>query len=462
MESLSLRSRNMQRFFPFTMIAMLLSSATVADSPAADFPSVDQLPVRAEFPDPLVMLDGTRVTTKEQWETKRKPELKALFQHYMYGRLPPTPKRQSYTELFRDEKALGGKATLSEAKITFEEPSLSHPIHVLFVVPNAVSKPPVFVGMNFCGNHALLDDSRVHLPEVWCRNTCPGVVNERATDKGRGGQADVWNIELIIDRGYALACFYSGDVDPDTPDLSDGIGPAFYKPGQSTAGPDDAATIMLWAWGFHRVVDFIERGANGVVDPKRIAVVGHSRNGKTALLAGAFDERIAVVIPLQAGCGGTAPSRTTDTRAESVRQINTSFPHWFCGNFKKFQDPIEIPDKASSAARRELTNRFSENTNRLPFDQHCLIALCAPRPVLVPNAEEDVWANPSGQLEIIKAATPVYKLLGAEGIALDARAQMNKLIDSRLGYFIRPGKHAMTRTDWEVFITYCDKHLKTK
>src|SRR5215510_3845208 len=148
MASLSHRSRNMIRLFPFAMTAMLLSSAA-----AADFPSVDQLPLRPEFPDPLVMLDGTRVTTKEQWVTKRKPELKALFQHYMYGRLPPTPTRQSYSELFRDEKALGGKATLSEIRIDFEQPSLSHPLYVLLAIPNHVKKPPVFVGMNFCGNH---------------------------------------------------------------------------------------------------------------------------------------------------------------------------------------------------------------------------------------------------------------------------------------------------------------------
>jgi hypothetical protein len=419
--------------FASIAIVMLLSTSS-----AADFPPPNELPARPELPDPLVMLDRSKVTTRSDWETKRRPELKALFQHYMYGRLPPTPTRQSYTELFRDEKALGGKATLSEVKITFEEPSLAHPVHVLLAVPNAAAKPPVFVGMNFCGNHTLLDDPRIHLPEVWCRNSCPGVVNERATDKGRGGQKDVWNIDLIIDGGYALACFYSGDVDPDTADMSDGIGPAFYNPGQSTAAADDAATIMLWAWGFHRVVDMLQQSAKDRVDASRIAAVGHSRNGKTALVAGAFDERIAVVIPLQAGCGGTAPSRTSDTRAESVKRINTSFPHWFCGNFKQFND----------------------DTAKLPFDQHCLIALCAPRPVLLPNAEEDLWANPSGQFELLKAASPVYELLGVQGVATGAKPEMNKLLDSRLGYFIRPGRHAMTRPDWEIFLAYCDKFLK--
>jgi hypothetical protein len=384
------------------------------------------------------MMDGTKVATKDQWEAKRKPELKALFQHYMYGRLPPAPKRQKYDVLFSDDKALGGKAKLSEVRISFQEPKLEHAIHVLLVVPNSAQRPPVFVGMNFCGNHTLLDDPRIHLPDGWVRNSCPGAVNERATDKGRGGQAATWNIDLIVERGYALACFYSGDVDPDTPDMSDGIGPAFFSGGTSTPADDDPATIMLWAWGFHRVVDLVHEHAKDQVDVSRIAVVGHSRNGKTALVAGAFDERIALVIPLQAGCGGTAPSRTSDPRAESVKRINTSFPHWFCGSFKKFND----------------------DPSRLPFDQHCLIALCAPRPVLLPNAEEDLWANPSGQFELLKSASPVYRLLGVEGLAEGAAPEMNKLTDSRLGYFIRPGRHAMTRADWEVFLQYAEKWLK--
>ena len=189
----------------------------------------------------------------------------------------------------------------------------------------------------------------------------------------------------------------------------------------ASAAGDDAGTIALWAWGFHRVVDYLTTDGKDRVDPKRIAVVGHSRNGKTALLAGAFDERIALVIPLQAGCGGTAPSRTADTRAESVKRINTSFPHWFCDNFQLFND----------------------QTERLPFDQHCLIALCAPRPVLLPNAEEDLWANPSGQFELLRAASPVYQLLGAEGLPADAKPEMNKLqgLAPRLFHPPRQARH---------------------
>jgi hypothetical protein len=295
----------------------------------------------------------------------------------------------------------------------------------------------VFLGINFCGNHAVLNDPKIPLPAGWVPDRCAGAQNHHATDAGRGSEADKWNADLIVSRGYALACFYHGDLDPDTPDMADGIGPAFYKPGQKKPADDDASTIALWAWGFHRVVDYLTESPS-LVDPKRIAIVGHSRNGKTALLAGAMDERIALVIPHQAGCGGTAPSRTDDPKAESVKRINTSFPHWFCGNFKK----------------------FNEHTDLLPFDQHCLVALCAPRPVLYSNAQEDQWANPNGQFELLRAATPVYELYGVEGLAKDAKPEIGTLTKSRLGYFLRDGKHSMERRDWEVFLDFAAANLR--
>src|SRR5262249_33240092 len=163
----------------------------------------------------------------------------------------------------------------------------------------------------------------------------------------------------------------------------------------------------------------------------------HSRLGKTALLAAAFDERIALAIPHQAGCGGTAPSRTKNPKSETVKLINSSFPHWFDGAFKDFNDQVE----------------------RLPFDQHCLVALVAPLPVLFTNALEDQWANPDGQFDVLKAADPVYRLLGVEGLNADSRPEVGELLPSRLGYFIRPGKHSTTPEDWKVFLDYADKNL---
>jgi hypothetical protein len=424
---------SLSRTLPLTLSCLLMTLGSLA---AADFPPFDQLKPSAGLPDVLTTLDGTKVTTKEAWEATRKPELKALFQHYMYGRLPAKPVRQEF-QTSEPRDCLDGKAELRDVTIHCLEPRTGKPLHVVLITPKGAKSPPVFLGINFCGNHAVLADPKIPLPAGWVPDRCAGAENHHATDAGRGSEADKWNADLIISRGYALACFYHGDLDPDTPDMTDGIGPAFYKPGQEKQADDDAATIALWAWGFHRVVDYLSESPS-LVDPKRIAIVGHSRNGKTALLAGAMDDRIALVIPHQAGCGGTAPSRTDDPKAESVKRINTSFPHWFCGNFKK----------------------FNEHTDLLPFDQHCLVALCAPRPVLYSNAQEDQWANPNGQFELLRAATPVYELYGVEGLAKDAKPEIGTLTKSRLGYFLRDGKHSMERRDWEVFLDFADGYLK--
>ncbi len=399
---------------------------------AADFPSFDQLPSRPEMPDPLIMLSGERVTTAEQWTKQRRPELKALFQHYMYGFLPPRPDKITAKVEVEDAKYFGGKATKKQVTIKFHPTAPA--INLLLIVPNQRTKPaPVFVGINFCGNHTVVKDPAIPLPTTWIYKSCPGCETERATEAGRGGQADVWNAELIIDRGYALATFYNGDIDPDVPDFTDGVHPHYLKAGQTKPGPDDWGTVAAWAWGAQRVVDYLE--TNPDIDKERVAVVGHSRLGKASLVAGAFDERIKLVIPHQAGCGGTAPSR--GKIGESVKQINDRFPHWFDDEFTKFNDH---PDK-------------------LPFDQNGLVALCAPRPVLFSNAVEDTWANPDGQFEVLKAAAPVYRFLKAGDLGADRPPEIGKLLDSQLGYFVRNGKHSMTTEDWKAFLDFADKHF---
>jgi hypothetical protein len=404
--------------------------ALTASAAHGQFPAVSELPSRAEMPDPLVMLNGRRVTTREQWFNQRRPELKALFQYYMYGSPPDAPDKIDLKLAHEDRAAFGGKAKLREFTLSFG-PAGTPPIHLLLVVPNGRTMAvPLFVGMNFCGNHALVNDPGVGIPTMWMYDKYPGVTDHRATAEGRGKQADVWAIEQSIDRGYAVATFYCGDVDPDRPDVREGIQPHIHK----VTGPHDWGTIAAWAWGLSRVVDVLDRFPE--IDRARIAVVGHSRLGKAALLAGAFDERFALIIPLQAGCGGTAPSR--GKVGESVKQINDHFPHWFAGAFKEFNDQ---PDK-------------------LPFDQNCLVALAAPRPVLFANAVQDQWANPAGQFEVLRAAEPVYRLLGAGGLDAEKMPEPGKLMASRLGYFIRPGVHSMTKGDWKVFLDYADKQMR--
>src|SRR5262249_1782403 len=162
------------------------------------------------LPDPLVMCNGERVTSKEQWFSQRRPELKTLIQHYMYGYLPPPAKIEAKVER-EDPKALDGKATLREVTISFGPPETPK-IHLLLVTPNGAKGPvPAFVGMNFCGNHAVVKDPAVRLPTAWLYGHYQGVKDNRATDAGRGTQVDVWAFDQSIARGYAVATFYSGD-----------------------------------------------------------------------------------------------------------------------------------------------------------------------------------------------------------------------------------------------------------
>jgi dienelactone hydrolase len=410
---------------------------------AADFLAPEKLPASTALPDPLTMGDGTRIETAEAWRDRRAPELRALFQHYMYGAQPETPPVSGQL-LREDRSALGGKATLREVSVAC---GLGAPVHLLILLPNARNKPAAcFLGINFAGNHATLDDPKIQLAQSWMPARYPGIVAHRATDAARGAQKEAWAIEQSIDRGYAVATFYHGDIVPDEPALAEAVLAKLRKGNPATRGPADTATIMAWAWGFSRMLDYLVTVPE--IDAQRVAAVGHSRNGKTALVAAAFDERFALAIPSQAGCGGTAPSRVaaelSAPRAkgrptvETVAQINRSFPHWFADQFKA----------------------FNAATDRLPFDQHCLIALCAPRPVLLSNATGDQWANPPGQFAMLRAADPVYRLVADDGLGEETTPEVGRLLASRLGYFIRPGKHSMTGEDWKAWLGYADRWLK--
>jgi len=337
---------------------------------------------------------------------------------------------------------LDGQATLKLIRLetTPESPAGGPSIDLMLVLPNQRAAPaPVFLTLNFCGNHAVTDDRRVPLAHGWMYDWSKGVTNHAATEAGRGGQAADWPLKRIVERGYALATFYNGDVDSDRQEVSEGLyawlaQKASTRPGDNN--PTNRGTIAAWAWGFHTCVDYLVRDPD--LDPRKIAALGHSRNGKAALLAAAFDERIAIAFPHQAGCGGSAPSR--GKTGESVKAINDRFPHWFNAEFKK----------------------FNETPERLPFDQNCLVALCAPRAVLFSAAEGDQWANPQGQFEVLRAADSVYQFLEVPGFGVEQMPALGQLVGHRLGYYIREGKHSMTAKDWEVFMDFADKQFGRK
>ncbi len=419
----------------FLSAAFFVAHAMAAEPPA--FPEPEKLPAQVALPDVLTMFAGQPVKTRAEWVEKRAPELRALVQQYEYGFLPPPSKVSAKLER-EDQAALGGRATLREITLTLAQPEGAK-IHLLLVVPNERKRPvPVFLGLNFNGNHALLADPRIRPPDGWKPK------RGETLEQSRGSEIDAWALDQAVARGYAVASFYNGDVVPDDKTAAEAILRKLRPPGREVRGPDDCATIAAWAWCLHRAVDYLVTDAD--LDAQRIALVGHSRNGKTALLAAALDERVALVVPSQSGCGGSAPCRLPPELAappdgklivETVKRINTAFPHWFCENFKA----------------------FNEATDRLPFDQHALIALCAPRPVLLSCAVDDRWANPAGQFEMLRAADSAYRLVAGDGLGAAAMPEPGQLLASRLGYFIRPGKHFMTRADWKVWLDYADRWL---
>ena len=421
----------MRLLFPLLgLLAML--SPTPAIDPAALTP--DKLTSRPELPDLMTMFDGTKVTTKAEWEAKRKPELKELFQTVMYGKYPAVKPDVRGTVLHEDKAAFGGKGTLREVAVKVTPGAT--PVHLLVVTPNGVTgKVPVFLGLMFGGNHNVTDDPKVRVPDGWMYPSQPGAVKDKATDVGRGKSKAAWPIEAILGKGYAVAVFYAGEVIPDNAKLRGGLADIVTPLAKGETDPAATGTVMAWAWGTHRMIDYLVTLPE--IDAKKIAVVGHSRLGKATIVAAAFDDRVALAIPHQAGCGGTAPDRRTNAKSEPLARINAAFPHWFSGNFKA----------------------FSEVAEKLPFDQHALVALCAPRPLLFSNATGDQWADPAGQFEVLRAANPAYALYGEVGMDATAFPAENTPVGQRLGYWVRPGTHQMNRADWDAFLAFADKQF---
>ncbi len=407
------------------LLSIFVAQAPVVMSQSSVTPSID--------PDPLVLADGTAVSSAEIWKQKRRPEIRELFDRHVYGRMPARPDDVEFDLIEEDRGALGGAATRRQVIIRMSAAMREDYIELLLYVPNGVERAPAFLGLNFYGNHTVSDDKQVLLSSSWVPARGKGVIEHRATDAARGTSAQRWAIRQTVERGYAVATIYHGDLDPDRDDFSDGVHPLYYRGEQERPADDEWGALAAWAWGLHRALDYLVTAPG--IDPKRIAVVGHSRNGKAALLAGATDERFALVISNQSGCGGAALSRRRV--GETVKKINDRFPHWFCVNFRA----------------------FNERETELPVDQHMLIALCAPRPVLVCSAEGDAWADPEGEFLALVGADPVYQLLGMDGLAVDRRPPAGLLIRSTLGYHIRPGRHGIGPVDWAVFVDFADRHL---
>lgn len=357
------------------------------------------------LPDPLLCENGQRVTTVWQWEHERRPELKALLTTYMYGKAPQLDHALPWSVDTLENKALGGEAIRKVVTLRLSEKPGAPVIHLQVYLPRKAAKPvPLFLGMSFCSN-----DKIANAPE--------------------------WQLHYLLENGIGLATFRYTEVCPDKSDLrpwKEGLMPYYYAEGQHEPRPDEWGTIAMWAWCASRAMDYVQTDPQ--IDASRVALIGHSRLGKATLWAGACDERFSIVFPVNSGCCGAALSRRLI--GETPTSINNVMPAWFCGNYKQFSDREQF----------------------MPFDQHSVIALIAPRPVYLACASEDLWGDPKGEFLAAKAAESVYALYGEKGIATDSMPPVDVPYDQGfIAYHIRTGKHAVLEYDWKQFVKYAKR-----
>ncbi len=364
------------------------------------------------------------------WATRR-AELLKLFTNEMFGSYPTSPYELDCKEV-ESGPALDGKANRQQFAVTVQTASGSQRIDLLIYSPKNATQPvPCFLGLNFRGNHTVNPDPQILIPQSWApKDDEAKVVDNKSTEGGRGTSSRRWECEMLIDSGCAVATAYCGDIDPDFDDqFQNGVHALFPEHRPSAEHPERWGTIAAWSWGLSRLMDCIEQKAKAI-DPKRVVVHGHSRLGKTSLWAGATDTRFAAVISNDSGCGGAAISRREI--GETVWRINNSFPHWFCGNFKK----------------------YSNNEANLPFDQHQLLALAAPRPLYVASASEDLWADPKGEFLAAQLAGELSKQLGGQPLGLKDFPAPNTASIGQVSYHIREGKHDILAWDWKNYIEF--------
>jgi hypothetical protein len=327
-------------------------------------------------------------------------EMLKLLLNEEYGN--PVPKPDSIEFSVRENTRAhfcAGKAFLDliDVRVAFGDKSFSFPVKLSR--PCADGRHPLFIHINF----------RDAVPDLYMPT------------------------EELIDNGFAVLSFSYLDITSDDGDFTNGLAGVLYP--DRKRGSRDAGKIAMWAWAASRVMDYAETRAD-IFDLSRAAVCGHSRLGKTALLAGALDERFSFVYSNDSGCSGAAISR--EKQGESVDKICTRFPYWFCEEYYKYGDKVDT----------------------MPFDQHWLIASIAPRFVLVGSAAEDIWADPESEMLSCLAASPAYEALGIDGFVGEDRSPVagDAWLDGRIGYHIRKGAHYFSRTDWQRLIAFVNKH----
>lgn len=399
--------------------------------------------------DPLVFANGKPVSRPARWP-KRRREILDIFQREMYGRIPPAS--PIFTELLESGSTSfdGVPAVREQIRMWFRKDRSGPSVDWLVIRPaEAIGPSPVILTLNYCGNHTMIPDPEVILPDCWLDNDPNyGVEDHRATEKGRSVLSSPgWRYFCpfgdFLKRGYAFvtACYGELSADPEdqaeqTPELV--FNGVFSLWGERDASrKDNTMALAAWAWGLMRGMDMIEVLPS--LDKDKVVVTGCSRLGKAALIAGAYDERFAVVAPVQTGGGGAPLSRHKVEGKETVAAETAKYTHWFCEAYKKYAD----------------------NEDAMPFDQHLLLSCVAPRPLLV-LGYKNVWFDPEGEFLAVKAASPVWEFLGKEGLPDVPFPDYGSsdAIGPNLGYARRKGKHGVVEVDWNWILDFASAAMK--
>lgn len=417
----------------FVLFACFVCASVFGQRP---IPNYDEAKVpEYKLPDPFVLADSTMIETADQWAKQGRPALLNLFKKEMFGQMPSVDSNKiKFEELSSIDDALDGKAIRKEIRIYFDAPNKTPKADMLVYIPKGQTGPvPAFLGLNFGGNHTVTNEADV-LDPGWIDGS-RFKKDERA--ELRGSKISRWPVETIIARGYALATIYYEEIAPDTnAGYQKGAFLAFDQKYTESKEGDIPCAITTWAWGLSRALDVLT--TLPAINAKKVIVFGHSRLGKTSLWASACDARFAAAISNNSGCCGAAISRRGF--GETVETIISAFPHWSCENFKK----------------------YAKDVNSMPFDQHELIALSAPRPVYIASAEEDQWADPKGEFLGALKADPVYRLTRTNGFGdvIHWQPPINKSVGDVIRYHIRSGKHDVTDFDWDQYLKFADELIR--
>ena len=383
------------------------------------------------LPPLLIAEDGSKITTAFEWVQKRRPQILNTLKKELFGELPPRPETFTKEVVSVKEDALNNTAIRKEIKLTFTNNGKSHSFLMLLYIPKNVSGPvPVYLGLNFKGNHVTTLETDV-IPTG--RNTAGELVEPDAA----GEQDRRWIFADTIKRGYASATACYHDIYPDDKEADSwrkSVYNLFFSEETDEQFHTHGTAISGWAWGLSRMLDALEN--EPLVDTKKAMVHGHSRLGKTSLWAGANDPRFRFVVSNDSGCNGAAIHRRVF--GETIEVMVHYFPHWFVTSLNKYV--CKEPE--------------------LPFDQHWLVALSAPRPVCIASASEDLWADPKGEFLSGYHASEVYRLFGAQGMPTDTMPEADQYVTGEVSYHLRTGKHDQVLFDWIQYFDIADKFIR--